>query len=75
MNDLLNYYGRDNLDSATIKKVREIFEESGALKYSADLMNKYYDEALKDLDSISWIDTEKKEILQGFVDYLRERVK
>ena len=38
-------------------------------------MNKYYDEALKDLDSISWIDKDKKEILQGFVDYLRERVK
>jgi geranylgeranyl diphosphate synthase type I len=74
-NDLLKYYGKDNLDSETIKKVREIFEESGALKYSVDLMNKYYDEALKDLDSISWIDKDKKEILQGFVDYLRERVK
>ena len=73
--ELLKYYGKDKLNDKIVNRVREIFKESGALKYSADLMNKYYDESLEILNNISWIDKNKKEILEGFVNYLRERNK
>ena len=73
--ELLKYYGKNKLNDKIIEKVRDLFKESGALKYSTDLMNKYYDESIKILNNIKWIDKDKKEILQGFVDYLRERNK
>ena len=73
--ELLKYYGKNKLDARTIEKVRELFEISGALNYSTDMMNKYYDEAKEILDNISWITKDKKEILEGFVDYLKERNK
>ena len=73
--ELLKYYGKNELDDKVIKRVRELFEESGALKYAKDIMNKYYDEAIDILNYINWIDLDKKKILQGFVEYLRERNK
>ncbi len=73
--ELLKYYGEDKLNDKIVDKVRELFEVSGALKYSTDMMNKYYNESLEILNNISWIDKNKKEILRGFVEYLRERNK
>ena len=73
--ELMKYYGKDDLSKETINKVRDLFEESGAHKYSTDLMNKYYDEASDILNNITWIDDDKKGILKGFVDYLRDRNK
>ena len=73
--ELLKYYGKDKLNDKIVKRVRELFEISGALKYSADMMNKYYDESIEVLNSITWIEKDKKEILEGFVDYLRNRNK
>ncbi|MBR2678223.1 MAG: polyprenyl synthetase family protein [Bacilli bacterium] len=73
--ELLKYYGKNELDDKVIKRVRELFEVSGALKYAKDIMNKYYDEAIDILNDINWIDLDKKKILQGFVEYLRERNK
>ena len=71
---LLKYYGKD-LSDDIVSKVREIFESSGALEYAINTMNKYYDEAVELLDKINWMDMEKKLILQGFIDYLRDRNK
>ena len=74
-NELLKYYGQNKLDDEIVQKVREILESSGALKYSISIMNKYFDEANEILDNISWINLDKKMILEGFVEYLRERNK
>lgn len=73
--ELLKYYGNNKLGDKVIKEVRELFKKSGALDYSTNLMNKYYDESKEILNNISWIDSEKKNILLGFIDYLKERNK
>lgn len=73
--ELLKYYGKSDITSNEIEKVREIFKSSGAYDYSYNMMNSLYDEALKDLGNIKWIDDEDKIILQGFVEYLRNRNK
>ena len=73
--ELLKYYGNNKLDDKIIKEVRELFKKSGALDYSTNLMNRYYDESKEILNNISWIDIKKKNILLGFVDYLKERNK
>ena len=54
---------------------KNIFIDSGAYKYANDTMNKMYDESLNILDNIEWIEEEKKELLRGFVEYLRSRNK
>ena len=72
--ELLKYYGKD-ISNDIISKVRDIFESSGALEYAINTMNKYYDEAVELLSKVAWLDMEKKLILQGFIDYLRDRNK
>jgi len=73
--ELLKYYGKENITQNEIEKVRNIFKESGAYKYANDLMNKLYDESLDILNNIKWINKNNKMILNGFVDYLRSRNK
>ena len=75
LDELLKYYGKEELDEKTINETRRIFKESGALDYANDLMNKLYDESLEILNNISWIKEEDKNIIYGFVDYLRNRKK
>jgi geranylgeranyl diphosphate synthase type I len=74
LNELEKYYGKD-ISNESITKVREIFKESGSYEYAINLMNKMYDESLNVLDNINWIDKDKKDILRGFVEYLRNRNK
>ena len=38
-------------------------------------MNELYDEATKLLDDIIWLEPEKKDLLAGFIEYLRTRNK
>lgn len=71
---LLEYYGKD-VDEEGINKVREIFKQSGAYDYAYNLMNKLYDEALEILNKIDWMSTDEKDLLYGFVEYLRNRKK
>ena len=73
--EFLEYYGKDDISKEVILRVRELFKVSLAYQYSVSLMNQMYDEALDELDKISWIDQEKKDILRGFVEYLRTRNK
>lgn len=73
-NELLKYYGK-TLTSENITQVKNIFIDSGAYKYANDTMNKMYDESLNILDNIEWIEEDKKELLRGFVEYLRSRNK
>ena len=74
-NELLKYYGKQDLSLEDIEKVRSIFVESGALKYAEELMNKLYEEAKELLWGILWIKEEDKKVLDGFVDYLKLRDK
>lgn len=73
--ELEKYYGQKDLTDENIKKVKDIFDISGAKNHANSLMNSLYDESLKILDDITWISEEKKDILKGFVDYLRIRDK
>lgn len=73
--ELSKYYGTENITDEVIEKVQEIFIKSGAKKYAEDLMNKLYDEAIKELKNIKWISNDKKDILEGFIEYLRRRNK
>lgn len=73
--ELLKYYGTSDLQEESIKKVQEILKKCGALDYSKNKMNEMYDESLNILSNISWIKENKKELLKGFVEYLRTRNK
>lgn len=75
LDELLKYYGKNNITETDIEKVREIFNESGAYNYAYSYMNKLYDEGLSLLDSFSWLTEDYKNILKGFVMYLKERNK
>ena len=73
--ELLKYYGNDNLNNEVVENVRKIFIDSGSVDYSNNLMNELYDEGLKILKNIDWISEDDKNILYGFVEYLRKRNK
>ena len=73
--ELLKYYGSNNLDNNIINEVRDIFKKSSSLEYATNLMNSLYDESKDLLNRIDWINTDKKELLIGFVDYLKTRNK
>lgn len=74
IDELNKYYGKD-INEESISKVRNIFKESGSYSYAIDTMNEMYDESINILDNISWIDNNKKDILKGFVEYLKNRNK
>lgn len=74
LNELLKYYGKEDIDDNDINKVRDIFKESGAYDYSINLMNNLYDEGLDLINKMN-ITNEDKDILKGFVMYLKERKK
>lgn len=73
--ELMKYYGNDNITEEIIEKVKDIFDVSGAKNYANHMMNKLYDEATEILNNISWMEKEKKELLAGFIEYLRTRKK
>lgn len=69
--ELMKYYGKiTNADS--LNEVRNIFDKSGAKEYAIDLKNKLYDESIEILDKIDFIEEDKKNILYGLVEYLKE---
>ena len=73
--ELMKYYGKDTITDEVIEKVKDIFDASGAKNYANHLMNELYDEATKLLDDIIWLEPEKKDLLAGFIEYLRTRNK
>ena len=73
--EFLKLYGNKNLSEDNIELVKELLELSGSKKYAEDEMNQLYDEAMECLDKINWLTEEKKEILIGFVEYLKSRNK
>ncbi|MBP3461149.1 MAG: polyprenyl synthetase family protein [Bacilli bacterium] len=73
-NKLMNYYGK-KVDVDDIKEVQKIFRESNALEYSKGMIDSLYDKAINILDKIDWIKDSEKNILKGFVEYLKDRKK
>lgn len=73
--ELMKYYGNNDISEDNIKKVQELFKKSGSYDYAYSKMNELYDDSLKSLDNISWIKDDKKNLLRGFVEYLRNRNK
>lgn len=73
--ELLKYYGKNNITIKDIESVRKIFNESGAYDYAYNYMNRLYDEGLDLLDNFTWMKEDDKNILKGFVMYLKERNK
>jgi len=73
--ELLRYYGNENIEEDTIKQVQELFKKAGSYDYAYNKMNEMYDDALEELEKIQWIKEDKKELLRGFVEYLRKRNK
>lgn len=72
---IMKYYGKEKIDSKSIKEVQKIFKESKSYDYAVNMMNSMYDESLDVLEKIDWIDSDKKDLLRGFVEYLRKRNK
>ena len=73
--ELLRLYGKEDISEEKIKRVQSLFKESGSYKYAVSKMNEMYDNSLKILDKIDWIEEDKKVLLRGFVEYLRTRNK
>ena len=71
--ELMKYYGQETLTEVEIEETRRIFKESGAYDYAVNMMNKYYDEGIEIIKTVEWIKQEDKEIIFGFVEYLKGR--
>ena len=72
-NELLKYYGKENITEVEINETRRLFKECGAYDYACNLMNKYYDEGIEIIKNNKWIKEEDKNIIYGFVQYLKGR--
>lgn len=72
--ELLKVYGK-KVDKNSLSKVREIFKNSGAYSYTLDMINSLYEESEKVLNDIDWLKEEDKEIIIGFIEYLKNRRK
>lgn len=69
---LLKYYGKNNLRDDEIEVVKNIFVESGALEYTSCKENELFDKIIEKFDIIS-MNNEYMDILKGFVSYLQYR--
>lgn len=71
---LLRYYGRP-LTGAELEEVRRIFRDCGALDYAREQSERYYAAAAKALEEMDFLPAEKRALLEGLTDFLREREK
>ena len=71
--EFLKYYGKENIGENEINEVRRIFKECGAYDYANNYMNQMYDEGIDIVKKIEWIKEEDKDIIYGFVEYLKQR--
>lgn len=73
--EFLKIYGKEDLTEQDIERVQELLKESLSYEYATNYMNHLYDESITLLEKINWITQDKKDILRGFVEYLRTRNK
>ena len=72
--ELHKYYGK-KIVPEEIKKVKEIFEKSGAKKYAENKMIELFKISEKQTDELDFINENNKSILKGFITYLKNRNK
>lgn len=75
LKELHKYYGNNSIKEEDLAKIKKIFEESGAYKYSIETMEKIFDKSKELLNKIDFISQEYKNILSGFIEYLNLRTK
>ena len=73
--EFLKIYGKEDLTEQDIERVQELLKESLSYEYATNYMNHLYDESITLLEKINWITQDKKDLLRGFVEYLRTRNK
>lgn len=73
LDELLKYYGK-NITEEESKKVQKLFEDSGALEYATNKMNKMFNEVYTNIKSMD-IKEYTKNILLGLILFLRLREK
>ena len=71
--EFLKYYGNGDISEDTIHKVQDLLINSGSYDYAINYMNKLYDEGISLIDNWNWLTDDKKELLHGFVEFLRQR--
>ena len=71
--ELLKYYGKEHVGEKEINEVRRIFKECGAYDYANNFMNKMYNEGIDIIKKTEWIKEEDKDIIYGFIEYLKQR--
>lgn len=73
--ELLKYYGNENLTGEDMEKVKELFEKSGSKKYATDYMNKLFKESQNAILNLDFLDIQNKKLLLGFATFLQVRSK
>ncbi|MBQ9011054.1 MAG: polyprenyl synthetase family protein, partial [Bacilli bacterium] len=72
--ELLKYYGKKHISEKEAKEIINIFDKSGAKAYSKKIMNDLFQTSLDALEKEN-INKKYKDILKGFIIYLRHRSK
>lgn len=70
--ELLKYYGKQNLTEKEINKVKEILEKSGAKNYAIDKMKKLFQLSIAEIKNTNAITEKAKKDLINFITYLKK---
>ena len=73
-NELLKYYGKENINDEEVKTIREIFIKSGAKENAEKSMQELFDRSIRAIEELN-INDESKDLLRGFITYLNYRSK
>lgn len=71
--ELLSLYGKENLTPEELKKVQDIFKNSGAYEYATKEMERCFASAGRRLDEMTFLSGEDRGILKGLIEYMRIR--
>lgn len=71
--ELKQYYGKERLEISEVERVRQIFEKSGALAYTKQMINTLLQEAETMLADIDGISEMGKDLLRAFIFCLIKR--
>ena len=75
LEELNKYYGDNSVTVEGVKRVQEIFNETGAYKFAHDKMEFHYARAKERLSRIDFLNEEGKALILGFIEYLEQRKK
>ena len=73
LSELERYYGRPQASAEAVEAVQRIFSESGAKAYAEREMEKCFAKAQRKLRNMEFLAEEDRAILQGFIEYSRNR--